>query len=508
MLRLLLLGLLAWTASEGADSCKKIVCYHTNWSQYRPGAGKFFPENIDPSLCTHIVYAFAKMTGNHLAPFEWNDDSTDWSKGMYERFQKLKERNPNLKTLLAVGGWNMGSAPFTAVVQSQANRQDFITHSIKFLRDRGFDGLDLDWEYPANRGSPPEDRDRFSVFVKEIRAAYEQDATSTGRPRLLVTAAVSAGKATIDTAYDIPKISQYLDFISLMSYDLHGSWEKFTGHNSPLFARSDETGLQSTLNIDFAAQYWVSKGAPPDKLIIGMALYGRSFTLADASNHAPGAPAPQAGQPGTYTREKGFISYYEVCEMKKAGGQEGFIEEQRVPYMHHNKQWVGFDSPQSLREKVRYVKAHNYGGVMVWALPLDDFSGSFCGQGPFPLMHAINDECGRDTGVVPTPVPTKPPPRTTTRTPGHTPENTPRPTVPTTTAGSSDGNGGNEAIFDCHGQQNGYYPSQESCQLFFVCVDGESFFMECDKALVFNPTTSQCDWPSNYQCPLNAGTPS
>ena len=65
-----------------ADSCGKIVCYHTNWSQYRPGSGKFFPENIDPGLCTHMVYAFAKLTGNHLAAYEWNDDSTDWSVGL------------------------------------------------------------------------------------------------------------------------------------------------------------------------------------------------------------------------------------------------------------------------------------------------------------------------------------------------------------------------------------------------------------------------------------------
>jgi chitinase len=58
------------------------VCYTTNWSQYRQGSGKFFPDNIDSSLCTHMVYAFAKLAGNALAAFEWNDDSTDWSVGL------------------------------------------------------------------------------------------------------------------------------------------------------------------------------------------------------------------------------------------------------------------------------------------------------------------------------------------------------------------------------------------------------------------------------------------
>ncbi|XP_025081745.1 acidic mammalian chitinase-like [Pomacea canaliculata] len=210
MSRLLLPGflVLALTSLPQGDSCGKVVCYTTNWSQYRPNSGKFMPENIDPSLCTHAIYAFAKLIGNHLAPFEWNDDNTDWSVGLYERFNQLKNLNPALKTLLAVGGWNMGSEPFTQIVQSPSNRREFITQSIEFLRQRNFDGLDLDWEYPANRGSPPQDRDRFTALVRELKEAYEAEAKRTGKPRLLLTAAVAAGKSTIDTAYDVKAIAR------------------------------------------------------------------------------------------------------------------------------------------------------------------------------------------------------------------------------------------------------------------------------------------------------------
>jgi len=59
----------------------KRVCYHTNWAQYRPDPFKFKPEDIDPHLCTHIIYAFAEVTGNTITPYEWNDESTDWSTG-------------------------------------------------------------------------------------------------------------------------------------------------------------------------------------------------------------------------------------------------------------------------------------------------------------------------------------------------------------------------------------------------------------------------------------------
>lgn len=84
----------------------------------------------------------------------------------YERFNKLKQQNPSLKTLLAVGGWNMGSAPFTRMVATDAGRREFATTSLQFLQKHGFDGLDIDWEYPANRGSPAGDRDRFTQLVK------------------------------------------------------------------------------------------------------------------------------------------------------------------------------------------------------------------------------------------------------------------------------------------------------------------------------------------------------
>ena len=83
----------------------------------------------------------------------------------YSRVMKLKLTNPKLKVLLAIGGWSHPAAPFTKVVSSDSNIDLFSHNAINFLRARGFDGLDLDWEYPANRGSPQGDKARFSRFV-------------------------------------------------------------------------------------------------------------------------------------------------------------------------------------------------------------------------------------------------------------------------------------------------------------------------------------------------------
>lgn len=91
--------------SDEKEPSYKIVCYYTNWAQYRPKPGSYFPEDIDPNLCTHIIFAFAKINDqSELEAFEWNDESTEWSSGMYQRTIDLKKKNKNLKILIAVGG--------------------------------------------------------------------------------------------------------------------------------------------------------------------------------------------------------------------------------------------------------------------------------------------------------------------------------------------------------------------------------------------------------------------
>lgn len=98
---------LDWDLVDNSSPEKKykIVCYYTNWAQYRPKPGIYFPEDIDPSLCTHIIFAFGKINDNsELQAFEWNDESTDWAPGMYKRTIDLKKKNKDLKVLIAVGG--------------------------------------------------------------------------------------------------------------------------------------------------------------------------------------------------------------------------------------------------------------------------------------------------------------------------------------------------------------------------------------------------------------------
>ena len=183
---------------------KLFICYFTNWAQYRPTSGKFMPEQIDPSLCTHIIYAFAKVVDDRLVAYEWNDEDTQYSKGLYSKIIELKKQNPRLKVLIGVGGWNHGPEPFSLMVHDDLKRANFIRHCVDFIQKNRFDGLDLDWEYPGSRnGSRPSDKQLFTTLVQELQTAF--------RPyNFLLTAAVAAGHENIDKAYEIDKMAKYV----------------------------------------------------------------------------------------------------------------------------------------------------------------------------------------------------------------------------------------------------------------------------------------------------------
>ncbi|XP_049812389.1 chitinase-3-like protein 1 isoform X1 [Schistocerca nitens] len=365
----------------GADE-KKVVCYHGSWSAYRNGNGRFEIEYIKPELCTHMIYSFVGITsaGEVRILDEWLDLAS--GKNAYNRFNKLK--SSNTKTLVAIGGWNEGSATYSAVMNNAALRQKFVQNVVNFVKTYGFDGFDLDWEYPANRGGSPGDLRAYVELLKELRAEFDKHG-------FILSAAVGVGRYLIGSAYDVPQLSKYLDFINLMTYDLHGSWDSKTGQNAPLYASSaDKTEAERQLNVDSSVRYWIQNGADPAKLILGMGTYGRTFTLASTANTGVGAPATGPGTSGPYTMESGMMGYNEICEKIKAGGWTvTWDDEQKVPYAVSGNQWVGYDNEESIKLKSQYVLDMGLGGGMIWSLETDDFKG-VCGAGPFPLLSTIN----------------------------------------------------------------------------------------------------------------------
>ncbi|XP_011307755.1 chitotriosidase-1 [Fopius arisanus] len=354
-----------------ATSAKNIVCYFASWSHYRQGNGRFTTADIDPNICTHYIWSFVTIEGNRIVVSDG-----DGSNGIRE-LTALRSQNSGAKVLVAVGGGSDSVGPkYSNMVSSWQSRNDFINSAVDVLKEYNLDGLDMDWEYPAFNGGVPSDRENFVLLLKELRERFNQEGG------YLLTAAVNAGQWAAETAYDIPGISQQLDFINLMTYDFHGSWESQTGHHAGLHANGD-------ISVESCVKYWLDKGCPKDKLVVGVPTYGKSWTLADPNNHGVGAPAVGVGQPGPYTQAPGTLAYNELCEQINAGQWTVVFDEQAyVPYAYNGNQWVGYENVQSAKGKAGFLRDWGLAGAMVWTIDFDDFRGS-CGE-RYPILNALN----------------------------------------------------------------------------------------------------------------------
>nr|AQZ26771.1 chitinase 3 [Tigriopus japonicus] len=489
LLSILTLGLIAVWSTSGVTSQetpKPVLCYFGAWSVYRWSYGKFDVEDIDPFMCTHVVFGFAGLhpseyTIMSLDPY--NDFYDNWGKGAYDRFTNLKLINPNLKTLLAIGGWNEGASKYSEMAKTPERRQAFIQSCVQMLLDHNFDGLDMDWEYPGGRedspGDPVVDKDNFSALIREMRAAFDEH-------NLMITAAVSAGKNTIDLAYDVPVMAETLDFFNVMTYDYHG-WFKnhtYTAHNCPLHQmpeESEEGHPGYHLNQEFSMDYYVQLGARKEQLLMGLAAYGRGFTLQNPAENGFYAPAVAGCDPGYYTGTSGFWGFNEYCERMYVKGeldQWTEVRDENVvsPYIVRDSQWFSFEDIQSIEVKAQFIKDNGYGGAMVWSIDTDDFQG-FCSEKRFGLIQKVQDVLNGG--------PQTPPP-------GYT---TPLPVDPTTRPPSGSTPPPNEI---CDGTP-GLKPDPENCHHYYSCVpqNGEWGLIpgDCGENLAFDPISQACAWP-------------
>nr|AAX69085.1 teratocyte released chitinase [Toxoneuron nigriceps] len=362
---------------------KKIVCYFGSWAVYRPGRGKFDIKYIDPTLCTHLIYTFTGLNGDTVKVLDaWQDLPDNWGKDGFGRFNALREISPSTKTLIAIGGWNEGSTKYSKMASDPAARERFADNVVKFIKKWNFDGFDLDWEYPNQRGGSPSDIENHVELLKALRTRFDKEG-------LILSAAVAAAESSASKSYKISEVSKYLDFINLMAYDFHGAWESQTGINAPLRVAAADSGDYRGWNVESSVNYWLKQGAPKEKLILGVPLYGRAFTLSNPKQNKIGAPTRGPGAAGPYTREAGMLGYNEICKMlQKRDWNVIYDEERCAPYAYKDQQWVGFDNIKSIREKAQLAKKMDLGGAMIWSVETDDFHGD-CGE-KYPLLKTLN----------------------------------------------------------------------------------------------------------------------
>ncbi len=273
-----------------------------------------------------------------------------------------------VKVMASIGGWSM-SKHFQEMAADPVKRAKFLEDCAKLI-DMGFDGIDLDWEYPGpfsgmNFTGTQADYDNFENLVIEIR--------NTIGPDKLITAAFSATPQKLN-GFDWSILNQYMDFYNMMTYDFHGGWSNIAGHNSPLYPYDGEEYGAASLDTTF--QFLVQQGVPPSKINLGVAFYGRGvITSGQADLNTPTVKVSKTIQPdgpistaGDYTNWGNFDAtpthYY--IESNKAGWTYHWDDQAKVPYLTKDNYFLSFDDARSIEEKAKYVNSKNAAGVIIW----------------------------------------------------------------------------------------------------------------------------------------------
>jgi len=483
--------------SKQTTETKKMVCYYGSWAVYRWGAGKFDVEDIDPHLCTHAIFTFAGIdpassTLRVLDPY--NELYDNYGKGAYLRFTGLKKINPQLKTILAVGGWNEGSINYSNMAANPTKRATFVQSVVDMVVKYNFDGFDLDWEYPGDRGGVPADKENYISLVRELKNTL----SSRG---LMLSCAAPSGASVLEAGFDVAAMSSLFDQIHIMAYDFHGTWETFTGHNAPLFGNPNiESGNQLMLNVDYIVRKYIELGADPAKLILGMPLYGHGFTLNDANKHDLYDLANQPIPAGPFTQQPGTWGYNEICDRFISDPGWNIVRDPfyQAPYAYKGNLWIGYDDEESMKAKAQYATYMGLGGAMVWSIETDDFRGT-CGGRPFSLIKTIVDAMNGPIVVPTTPafVSTPSTAPTTIHTDSTTASHTTPASIPTVSTTPSASTTPNPIC-----KYEGLCPNPADCGSFYECSKDQNggWIMElnnCALGTVFNPAIQGCDWPYN-----------
>jgi len=279
-----------------------------------------------------------------------------------DRLPALKAFNPELAIVLSVGGWGAGG--FSEAAATADGRRLMAESAVQALRDHPFDGIDIDWEYPsysaASIASSPDDKTNFTLLLKALREALDREGAARGRHYSL-TIAAGADQYFIDGT-EMREAQKYLDFIMLMTYDMRGGFQTFTGHHTNLFT---PTGDLFRISADASVRMFAQAGVPREKIVIGGAFYSRMWK--DVPERNNGLYQMTAGTGGYGPDFTQLTAEY----IDKNGYVRHWDDEAKAPYLFNGNTFISYDDEQSLRCKCEYVKTGKLAGIMFWEYSLD-----------------------------------------------------------------------------------------------------------------------------------------
>ena len=384
-------------ADFGASPEYKVVGYYTAWSIY----GRGYPvTKVPPDKLTHINYAFANISADgrcvlgdvygdtqFLYP---GDEKTSGLHGNFNQLRLLKQKNPKLKTLISIGGWTW-SDHFSDVALTEESRRRFAASCVNFMQDYGFDGIDVDWEFPVKGGlkassGRPADKANFTLLLSELR--HQLDSAASAGQHFLLTIAAPA-TAQFYQNMELDRIHVYVDWVNIMAYTFYGGWNKTTNLHAALYPLTDDpnldTVMRNTYNVDGAVQAYLMAGVPPAKVVVGVPFYGHGWQGVPNVNN--GLFQTFSGLPkGTWG--DGIYDYKDLKAHYFGTYQRFWHKTAQVPWLYNPATgiMISYEDPESLGAKANYIMAKGLGGAMIWELDYDDVEHS--------LLNTLADRLG------------------------------------------------------------------------------------------------------------------
>ncbi|KAI6091579.1 hypothetical protein F4821DRAFT_226439 [Hypoxylon rubiginosum] len=363
----------------GSSALGRSIAYYQVGNNYGRECQRISPSQIDTTGLTHLNLAFASIdpTTFEVVPVDSRDVP------YYTQFTALK--SSNLQTWIAIGGWDFNDPgptqyTFSQLASSANNRATFISSLQSFMSKYGFQGVDIDWEYPGapDRSGDPADTENFVTLVKEMRASF---------------GANYGISATLPASYwylkwfDPIAMQPYVDFFGLMTYDLHGPWDKDVKDVGPVII--GQTNIPEIYN--WTLPLWYDQ-VDPSKINLGLAYYGRGYTVENVDCMTVGCTWTGPSRPGPCTAFGGVMSLQEIENLISQIGVDPILDSTAMmKYLVWSDQWIGYDDLDTIAMKKTWANSHCFGGTMIWSIDL--YSGSGSGDTPDG-----NSTCGSDPG--------------------------------------------------------------------------------------------------------------
>lgn len=329
-----------------------VTAYYAGWMQGNEWSYHLRPGDIDFGAVTHVIHFSLNPNPDGTLNSEGNGLTTDNSSALI-----TKAHAAGTKVLICIGGWNSGRGFASAV--NDRNRRTFIMNLLSFVRNRQYDGIDIDWE-PLERDQYP----AYEVFIRDLRAAMREV-----DPSLLLTVACNSGETVF------ARLHPLIDQINVMTYDYAGAWPGwFTWHNAPIYdggARFPSNGAAPP-SIHTHMQEFISAGVPRSKLGIGIDFYGYVWNSGNGTATGGVTGPRQTWRTAPWVKDN--VPYYQIMESFYDARLYRWDSLAHAAYLSIDRpssaddKFISYDDETSCRRKIDYVRENRLGGVIIWEL--------------------------------------------------------------------------------------------------------------------------------------------